>query len=43
MEDIHNIEGSLGRHGVYGGSLDAMPGLRRFLDLAERKDGLLPS
>ncbi|KAJ9652709.1 hypothetical protein H2201_009203 [Coniosporium apollinis] len=43
MEDNYNLEGDADVDSIYGGAPDGRQGFRRFLRLAERRRGLLPS
>jgi len=43
MEDNFTLEGGRDRDSIYGGAADGRVGFQRFLELAEAKDGLLPS
>jgi splicing suppressor protein 51 len=43
VEDDYNLEGGAEDDSIYGGAHDGRHGFRRFLRLAERRSGLLPS
>lgn len=43
MEDNYNLEGDADMDSIYGGAPDGRQGFQRFLRLAQKKSGLLPS
>lgn len=43
MEDNYNFEGDCDMDSIYGGCADSLGGFRRFLRLAEKARGVLPS